>query len=88
MSDIFKDLNLTDDEKEFVKNIKQDLGPTGDMQVSLKGIALSTLYLGKQIEVSSKSNDRSSKRMFWLTAAIVFFGACQVVVAVISLLDT
>ncbi|MHB8065803.1 MAG: hypothetical protein ACYDG2_24835 [Ruminiclostridium sp.] len=79
MSNIFKNLNLTDEEQAFIKNIKQDLGIDGNLIMSQKANALATFYLAKQIEESNKSNDKSSNRMFWLTIVLAVFAGVQAI---------
>lgn len=83
--DLFKSVNLNDEEKAYINSVLDIDNQEHNMTVLQKKTAFSILYLAKQIEASSKSNDRHSKAMKWLTFALLIASAVQAVSAVIQL---
>lgn len=73
--------NLTNEEKDFISTV--DAGTQNPDFYQAHSI-LANFYLAKQIEAASKSSDKSSKAMAWLTAVIALFTLCQVVIAIIK----
>jgi hypothetical protein len=85
VKEILNKFSLTQEEKDFADKVAKDLGYNGDVQISAKAQVFATIHLSKQLEEYSKSNDKSSKAMNKLTGALVFFGACQLIISIISL---
>ncbi len=81
--DMFNKFPMTKDEIDFVKNVDA----SGGMNMSSFEVhnILANYYLAKQIEASSISNDKSSRKMFWLTMVIGVFGVAQVIELVFKL---
>lgn len=83
---LFDNMKITEGEEEFIKNVLLD-----DKMPNVKAVymqqaqVLATLKLSKQIEMASLESDKHTKRMNRLTLALVVFGGCQVIVAIIDL---
>jgi len=77
---------LSEGEKEFISNVLKD-----DKTLDVKSVyvaqaqVLATLRLAKEIEASSKSNDKHSNAMKRLTIALVVVGIIQAASAVIQI---
>lgn len=83
---LFKDLSITDEEKGFVESILGIDNSAHNTTVMQRKVAISVLFLAKQIEASSKSNDKNAKRMFCLTLVIGLLGTVQLVELILKLL--
>lgn len=83
---VFQQFEVTESEKEFIENVKASCNPQFNDRLNVAHGVLTNLYLAKQIEAASKSNDKSSSRMFWLTLVIGVFGAVQLVELILKLL--
>lgn len=84
---MFDKFNSSKEEKEFIEGVHLGVFNSKDhVRDFYEGHSiLANYYLAKQIEAASKSSDKSSNRMFWLTLVIVAFGAVQIADLVLKL---
>lgn len=87
MGNIFDSFKMSNEETQFINNVAEADNMNHNLAFIEKKQFFSTFYLAKQIEASGKSNDKHSKRMFWLTVAIVVFSAVQFVELILKLLN-
>lgn len=91
LSKIFDEFNLSDDEKKFV-----DYSNTATTKEMNHSRVISTLVLTKQLKQSTdriiesnkllaEAEDRNSKKMQWLTWALVGGGTLQAIAIFLSL---
>lgn len=78
---------VSKEEEVFLENVLASRNDNFNHRVLEANNVFATFYLAKQMELSSKSNDKNAIRMFWLTIAIAFLGACQVAVAVLGIFN-
>lgn len=86
--------NLSEEETMFIKEASQAPGVVNNTIKQSDGTiisvpifvmadkykVLSSFYLAKQIEASSKSSDRHSRAIEWLTGVLVIVGIASVIV--------
>ena len=83
---IIKDANFTDDEKDFLgrlpmerDSVIQTARITSELLLSKKIDSATDKIIASNKELS-KSNNKHSSRMLWLTGALVFVGFIQIII--------
>ncbi len=85
-TNLFDGFELNEGQREFEKNILTDSKVLeNQIAYTQKTQVIATLILAKGIEKSTKSNDKSSKRMFWLTVILAVCAILQVLQYIIPL---
>lgn len=84
---MFKRFEFTDAENRFIEDVEASNSGQADARLLHTHNTKAIFYLAKQIEAASASNGKHTKLMIWLTGGLVFFGACQVAVAIIGLFN-
>jgi len=86
LNKIFEENQFSEAEKNFM--LKSETAITHDMNQSR---IVSEFILRKRIEKAAKeiidSNEKYSKRMLWLTIAIIFIGVVGIIIQIIQLLS-
>ena len=91
--ELINELKLTKAEKAFIDDLPNDVTKSSHKRT----IFLSNVYLAKKFEILtdklissneilSRSQQKYSKAMAFLTGALVFFGLAQLLIAILNLL--
>lgn len=83
---LFNNLDTTNEEIDYINSVLNiDASNEKNTIYLQRKVSLSILFLAKQIEASSKSNDRNAKRMYWLTLVLGAFGLVQLAELILKL---